>query len=593
MDAWLIPLARGLHVGAMLVVFGTLVSRVAFGAGNRPRRAMARLVCAGFALSVLAGLSWLAVETAEMAWTGSLGDTVLVAPTVATQTHFGGLLLLRILLLAMAVAWAGRLGSGSRAAIAAVLSGSAVALQAWTGHAAAASDGSVPWLAAVETLHVLAAGAWLGALPSLLLDISASKGTEAVIAARRFTWLGVPAVLLLGATGLVQSEQLIGGLPALFGTTYGHIALLKIGLFIALIVLALLNRFSLTARPREFRASIATETLLGALVLMAAALLASALPGAHDSPVWPFPSRPTWQALTDPAARQGVLLGIIGSALALLLAGWGLMRRRISVLATGTILAVLSLPHLGPLLAEAYPTTFEHAPDGFSARSIVAGADLFALNCASCHGAGGAGDGVAASSLPVQPADLQAPHLLQHTEGDLFWFISTGFTAPGGAVAMPGFAPALSDEARWNLVQFLLARNAGARFAASGRWQPPIHAPDFPITCGNHSTTLAELRGRPVLLAASREPVATEDIQTVPLEPRPDLPNQCAAASPDVMRAYGLLIDRMPEADFLVDAQGWVREYWYPDSEAGLRARVEEIRRNPLPEPSMPSGHVH
>ena len=211
------------------------------------------------------------------------------------------------------------------------------------------------------------------------------------------------------------------------------------------------------------------------------------------------------------------------------------------MLSAGIIVAVLSLPHLGPLLTEAYPTTFEHAPGGFSTASIVAGADLFVVHCAACHGPGGGGDSPAAARLPVQPADLRAPHLLGHTEGDLFWFISTGFAAPGGGVAMPGFAAALSDEARWDLVNFLLARNAGARFVPSGTWQPAIRAPNFPIACGNQTMTLDDLRGRIVLLAGEGDVRDDEDARTVGMQPGH---GRCAAAADDVTRAYALLIGR-------------------------------------------------
>lgn len=586
MDTWLIPLARGAHVGGLLLVFGTLTSRLALGVPAAVRR----LIWLGFGLAVFAGATWLILEAAEMSWASSLADVLLALPTVATGTRFGRLLLVRLLLLMLAVTCAGRLGNTRRVTLAVALAGIAAGLQAWTGHAAAASDGALSCLAVTETLHLLAAGAWLGALPALLSALPRAAPGQAALMARRFIWLGLPAVLVLAGSGLVQSEQLIGSLPALFGTVYGRIALLKIGLFAALVLLALLNRLSLARRPDALRASIITEIVLGSCVIIAAGLLASSVPGVHELPVWPFPSRPTWQALTDPAAWQGITLGIAGSAAGLLLSGWGLIRRSIGMLSVGIILAVLSLPHLGPLLTEAYPTTFEHAPGGFSTASIVAGADLFAVHCAACHGPGGGGDGPAAAGLPVQPADLRAPHLLAHTEGDLFWFISTGFAAPGGSVAMPGFAPALSEEARWDLVNFLLARNAGARFDPTGTWQPSIRAPNFPIACGNQSMTLDDLRGSLVLLVSAGYVGDDEDARTVWMQPRQ---GSCAAASSDVTRAYALLIGGPPEAEFVIDAQGWLRAYLPPADAAATRERIDSIRRNPLPEPSMPSGHAH
>src|SRR4029077_15564135 len=75
-------------------------------------------------------------------------------------------------------------------------------------------------------------------------------------------------------------------------------------------------------------------------------------------------------------------------------------------------------------------------------------------------------------------SDLTAPHLLFHTEGDLFWFISHGMA--GGGV--PGFARALDESERWRLVNFLKARAAGfeaGMLRATVTTDPAPRAPDF------------------------------------------------------------------------------------------------------------------
>lgn len=43
-----------------------------------------------------------------------------------------------------------------------------------------------------------------------------------------------------------------------------------------------------------------------------------------------------------------------------------------------------------------------------AAQDVGHGAELFAANCAACHGAGAEGDGPMAEVLAVQPADLTA-----------------------------------------------------------------------------------------------------------------------------------------------------------------------------------------
>jgi putative copper export protein len=72
----------------------------------------------------------------------------------------------------------------------------------------------------------VAAGAWLGGLLPLLIILSSLPQQVAVAAFRGFSAVGLPAVLVLAGTALVQASVLIGGLPGLLGTPYGHVALL-------------------------------------------------------------------------------------------------------------------------------------------------------------------------------------------------------------------------------------------------------------------------------------------------------------------------------------------------------------------------------
>lgn len=78
------------------------------------------------------------------------------------------------------------------------------------------------------------------------------------------------------------------------------------------------------------------------------------------------------------------------------------------------------------------------------------GAATFAAHCAPCHGPVGRGDGPLAAALDPRPADLVL-HAPQHTDGELFYFVSRG--VPG--TAMPAWRNALSAAARWELVAYL------------------------------------------------------------------------------------------------------------------------------------------
>ncbi len=64
-----------------------------------------------------------------------------------------------------------------------------------------------------------------------------------------------------------------------------------------------------------------------------------------------------------------------------------------------------------------------------------------------------------AATLAEPPADLTAPHLWEHSEGELYWWINHGMAAPDGKQAMPGLNPPGDSMLVWNLIDFLHANN--------------------------------------------------------------------------------------------------------------------------------------
>ena len=129
----------------------------------------------------------------------------------------------------------------------------------------------------------------------------------------------------------------------------------------------------------------------------------------------------------------------------------GALAAGIGALVTGCALA------LPPISVPAFPSTYLTTEIPFSVTSIAAGLKHYEDNCTGCHGVSGHGDGAAASSLPVKPADLSAPHTALHTAGDLYWWISHGILASG----MPAFGDVLSSDDRWDIINFLGAFAVG------------------------------------------------------------------------------------------------------------------------------------
>jgi mono/diheme cytochrome c family protein len=85
------------------------------------------------------------------------------------------------------------------------------------------------------------------------------------------------------------------------------------------------------------------------------------------------------------------------------------------------------------------------------AGSIARGM-LFSQNCTMCHGESGRGDGPAASSLRIPPANLY-DHIPYHPDQFFFGVITNGL---GGV--MPSFKASISDDDRWNILNYLRDR---------------------------------------------------------------------------------------------------------------------------------------
>jgi high-affinity iron transporter len=81
---------------------------------------------------------------------------------------------------------------------------------------------------------------------------------------------------------------------------------------------------------------------------------------------------------------------------------------------------------------------------------VVAGAEVYKVNCLACHGEQGHGDGPAGAALIPAPKNLAQ---LQAMAGDdyLFWRISTGKSG----TSMVGWKGVLSDEQIWQVIAFI------------------------------------------------------------------------------------------------------------------------------------------
>jgi hypothetical protein len=103
------------------------------------------------------------------------------------------------------------------------------------------------------------------------------------------------------------------------------------------------------------------------------------------------------------------------------------------------------------VLVDAYPTTYLANPMPSTPEAIAQGQHVFQQHCAVCHGRYGHGDGPAAARLTPPPADLTAAHVDDHTDGDLFWWLTHGIAG----TAMPPWQAQLSEPERWMVVHYI------------------------------------------------------------------------------------------------------------------------------------------
>jgi mono/diheme cytochrome c family protein len=83
-----------------------------------------------------------------------------------------------------------------------------------------------------------------------------------------------------------------------------------------------------------------------------------------------------------------------------------------------------------------------------SAKAVADGKKSAQVNCVSCHGASGKGDGAAAVALNPKPADWTSARVQSESDGELFWKISNG------RGAMPPWKH-LPENERWSLIQYI------------------------------------------------------------------------------------------------------------------------------------------
>jgi len=145
---------------------------------------------------------------------------------------------------------------------------------AGVGHIRALLPSTAPIL--LLCMHLLCAAFWLGALGPLLIAARDGSDREVALLASRFGKLALGVVALLLAAGAGVLWTLIGDAAQFWSSDYGRMMAVKLLIVAALLSIAAVNKLYLTPKLLsgdakaviQFRRSVKTEMVMGALILL-------------------------------------------------------------------------------------------------------------------------------------------------------------------------------------------------------------------------------------------------------------------------------------------------------------------------------------
>jgi len=93
-----------------------------------------------------------------------------------------------------------------------------------------------------------------------------------------------------------------------------------------------------------------------------------------------------------------------------------------------------------------------------TAESVLRGADIYAVNCLSCHGETGAGDGPVGATLDPKPAPIG--HTTQMLADNLLFYRISEGGVPFNT-AMPAWKDVLNEEQIWDVLAYVRVLGQG------------------------------------------------------------------------------------------------------------------------------------
>jgi putative copper resistance protein D len=306
----LLIVARATHIAASILIAGifTFQAVILKSIGSfvsddlrGVERRLLRLSVWGLVTALLSAVLWFGLEVVNMSGL-SLGNgfSATAWQTVLLETKFGRDWQLRLGLIALAFLFASlALGQGEarRRSLILVLWFLSVVLLvslAWISHAAAAEVQPIGLIG--DSLHLCAAGGWIGGLIPLVICLRRARVSSAMakiipLVLGRFSTLSLFCVSVLIASGISNSWLLVGSIHAFVTTRYGWLLLFKLAVFGILIGFGARNRLAIKASAstaltrsvflRQLRRNVIGEICLSVAVVVIVACLGVTPPARH------------------------------------------------------------------------------------------------------------------------------------------------------------------------------------------------------------------------------------------------------------------------------------------------------------------------
>ena len=281
-----------LYLGAVLLAGAVFVGGVLHG---RPTRSVLRLLVlgTGMAAAGTAAIVLIGHSDAGISWTRLFRTAV---------GHHLQLRLAAVCATVVLVALALMLRGAARRLLVGLAGLGGVAVMLADVEASHAAAGSRPTLnMALQLVHIVAAGLWMGGLAALLVATRGEPTDDKTRAVRRFASVAGIGLVTVFVTGIIRAAVEIGRWDKIFSTGFGQLVVAKVALIALLALLGARNHFrhapAAGTSLRGLRRVGSTELVLGASALLVAAALVNLAP--------PVSAR----TRTPPAVRPLVLNG--------------------------------------------------------------------------------------------------------------------------------------------------------------------------------------------------------------------------------------------------------------------------------------------